>query len=713
MTDPLGRPVQVATYVNGATYTMSAGYDGNSRLTSVSYASGFTAKYAYTNLGYANEMLDATSGLAYWTASAMDAEGHITQQTAGNGLVTTRAFSLTTGRLNSIATGSGGAVQNFAYSYDLLGNPLSRSDANTGLSETLAYDGLNRLTSSTVNLSPALVKTFDYSPIGNILSKSDVGTYAYPAAGSPQPHAVMSISGGAISTSFAYDANGNQTSGLGRSIVFTSYNKPASITQGARTISFLDDTDHQRFAQITPEGTTLYISAFGVMEEVQNPGTMSQKWTDYLSVGNAKVGMRVLQAASETLSTRYFHTDHLGSISVITDENGLVVERLSYDAWGKRRFANGADDPTGSITSETTHGFTGQEELSVSGLVHLNGRVYDPLLARFTSPDTTTESPFDPQDWNRYSYVGNDPLAFTDPSGHCFLGCFWQHIVSNPIVRAVVQIVATVVLAAVLTPVAVAAGFAAAATTAATVGAAALSASIVTGLSGGNLGQILRAGLIAGATAFGFAEVASLTPGAANPLANPAAYAENVAGHALVGCVSSVASGGSCGSGALSAAVTAGAGPLINGQNQVAALVENAVLGGAASVAGGGKFANGAVTGAFGYLVTLGQTTDPRMEANDAEIPKGGGPIGFLAELLFATIQSRPAMDPTLADAWNMPPIARGNFIEDILSGTEYNGWYRVGAENGGTFPLVDFQKGQDLVSLKTVEPVAEICTGR
>ncbi len=79
------------------------------------------------------------------------------------------------------------------------------------------------------------------------------------------------------------------------------------------------------------------------------------------------------------------------------------------------------------------------------------------------------------------------------------------------------QIVATVVLAAVLTPVAVAAGFAAAATTAATVGAAALSASIVTGLSGGNLGQVLRAGLIADATAFGFAEVASLTRGAPTP----------------------------------------------------------------------------------------------------------------------------------------------------------------------------------------------------
>src|SRR5207253_1175978 len=99
------------------------------------------------------------------------------------------------------------------------------------------YDGLNRLTSATVNLSPTpLVKTFSYSPIGNMLSKSDVGTYSYPPAGSPQPHAVMSVSGGAISTTFTYDPNGNQTSGLGRSIVYTSYNKPASITQGTRTI---------------------------------------------------------------------------------------------------------------------------------------------------------------------------------------------------------------------------------------------------------------------------------------------------------------------------------------------------------------------------------------------------------------------------------------------------------------------------------------------
>jgi RHS repeat-associated protein len=140
----------------------------------------------------------------------------------------------------------------------------------------------------------------------------------------------------------------------------------------------------------------------------------------------------------------------------ITDESGSVLERLSYDAWGKRRYADGTDDPAGVITSQTSRGFTGHEELDAVGLVHMNGRVYDPLLARFGTPDPTTESPFSTQGWNRYSYVGNSPLNFTDPSGYCFMGCFWQPIFaaiqnllrSVPLIGAIVQIAAGVVGAA-------------------------------------------------------------------------------------------------------------------------------------------------------------------------------------------------------------------------------------------------------------------------
>jgi hypothetical protein len=140
------------------------------------------------------------------------------------------------------------------------------------------------------------------------------------------------------------------------------------------------------------------------------------------------------------------------------------------------------------------------------------------------------------------------------------------------------------------------------------VAAAAVSAAVVTGLSGGKLGQILKAAVIAGAQALAFYEVGSFTSpalAAADPAVQLGGYVANIAGHAAVGCVSAVASGGQCGPGALSAGVSDAAAPLVGGIAQGNALIGGALsggIGGLASVAGGGKFADGAVTGAFGYL---------------------------------------------------------------------------------------------------------------
>ena len=88
---------------------------------------------------------------------------------------------------------------------------------------------------------------------------------------------------------------------------------------------------------MSTDGTTLYIHAFGVLAELVAPGTSGARWNDYLAVGNVKVGVRFTDVTPQTVTTRYYHTDHLGSVAVITSEAGAVVERLSYDAWGKRR----------------------------------------------------------------------------------------------------------------------------------------------------------------------------------------------------------------------------------------------------------------------------------------------------------------------------------------------------------------------------------------
>jgi YD repeat-containing protein len=97
--DSLGRPNQVAITIDSATYTFAATYDANSRLSTVNYPSGFSLNYTYTNLGYAQQL--ANGSTVYWTANARDAEMHLTQQTAGNGVVTSKSFVVERGDFES------------------------------------------------------------------------------------------------------------------------------------------------------------------------------------------------------------------------------------------------------------------------------------------------------------------------------------------------------------------------------------------------------------------------------------------------------------------------------------------------------------------------------------------------------------------------------------------------------------------------------------
>jgi RHS repeat-associated protein len=108
-------------------------------------------------------------------------------------------------------------------------------------------------------------------------------------------------------------------------------------------------------------------------------------------------------------------------VDVLTDGTGAVLERTSFDAFGKRRPSNWTPDPNDVYTNErlyrTARGYTGHEHLDNVGLIHMNGRVYDPALGRFTSPDPFVQFPESTQGLNRYSYVNNNPLSYTDPSG--------------------------------------------------------------------------------------------------------------------------------------------------------------------------------------------------------------------------------------------------------------------------------------------------------
>lgn len=113
----------------------------------------------------------------------------------------------------------------------------------------------------------------------------------------------------------------------------------------------------------------------------------------------------------------YVLSDHLGSMTTIVNAATSEVENYSFTAWGMPRDAS---DWTQSASSDlfAGRGYTGYEHLSEFSLINMNGRVYDPILGRFYSPDPYVQAPRYPNNYNRYSYVLNNPLRFTDPSGY-------------------------------------------------------------------------------------------------------------------------------------------------------------------------------------------------------------------------------------------------------------------------------------------------------
>jgi len=414
---------------------------------------------------------------------------------------------------------------------------------------------------------------------------------------------------GVSNPSFTYDANGNMTAGAGRTVAYTPFNMADTITQGSSVYSFTYDDAHARITQVAPNLTTTYLNAMDGMEEKAVAGTTTT-WNDYIKADGALVAERICTGSAPCTGAnaawKYFLTDNLGSVAVVLKSQGYVDTRLSYDAWGMRRNSDGSPmTACGQITSPTTRGFTGQEEMDGLCLVNMNARIYDPQIGRFMAPDPTTEAPYDLQDLNRYSYVFNNPLRHTDPTGLCFLGCFWH----SSLFRSVAAIAISFALPEFLPGLETA-----------LIGTA-FSSTVNLGIAGGVAGYVtsgkLKGALIGGLQAVAFATVAGpLGKDIAGGLGGSpgAAFAGSFVARGLIGGVASAAGGGKFGSGFLAA----GVGGIVNtgGSINVFGAIESATLGGVASVLGGGKFADGAVTAAFAYAAsTLRELEDQGVSA--------------------------------------------------------------------------------------------------
>ena len=149
------------------------------------------------------------------------------------------------------------------------------------------------------------------------------------------------------------------------------------------------------------------------------------KWKRNIG-GIAQITQTIVNGAVQSERTSYFHKDYLGSINAITDEVGSVVEEFSFDPWGARRAGTSVNMSRTAVLSNwwrnsnrtTLRGFTGHEMVDGVDVINMNGRIYDAHIGRFLQADPIVQDPALIDNLNRYSYVLNNPLNATDPSGY-------------------------------------------------------------------------------------------------------------------------------------------------------------------------------------------------------------------------------------------------------------------------------------------------------
>jgi RHS repeat-associated protein len=465
--DGVGRPIENVVQVPGAgRFATERWYDGAGRLGGIRYPvvqgqPRFSIAYKYS--AYAGGVVvgvEDGTGRRLWTAEDHSPFGAIAQESFGNSFRVARGLDPATAFLRTLKGGfvsdapgleraSGEAPgipvglaleQDLTFDYFSDGFPKSRKDlsmtSEAEVNEEYQYDDLDRLERWIVGTSAGRTQFkygFDGAErfLGRTVEEGNGVAWGIEH-GLAQPHAPSQSTIGTDVRSYEYDAMGRRLRDGNRTITYTSFDLPRTVTEGDRVTRFEYDAFGTRVRK--SGGGAEAITVGGIYERRQSsthvfrvPGAdrviAEVEWS---VIGN-----------SVAENVRYLHDTQLGTVELVTGKaTGSVVGRQRLEPYG------GTVDPANpaialnpGLVPGLKYGLTGHQHDDDLGYVNMGGRIYDPRSGAFVSPDPLIADPVLLSSYDPYAYVRNNPVALVDPSGYApqdGCDCRWNHYTPPP-----------------------------------------------------------------------------------------------------------------------------------------------------------------------------------------------------------------------------------------------------------------------------------------
>jgi RHS repeat-associated protein len=413
--DPMGRLAELwqENPVNSNNIFVSYGYDliGDETarsLNNLNYTATFSGAarlLTFSQTSYTN----ATNPPNLLTSPHYNAFGQLSLATFANGLSESWSYDKR-GRLQAAAVGtncgngtgtcSGSSVYSFSLGFAPNSN-VSTANDNVNGNWTYSYDQLNRLSgASSTSGQPCKGLSWTYDAWGNRTDQN------VTAGSCGTLHAGIAGTNNRFGSPYQYDAAGNMTYDGVHHYIYDPENHIISVDNGATTYTY--DALGRRAAKTTGGLVTDFIYDREGHVILTNPATPTMI---EMYVAGLHLGTYVLNAAQTATVLYYDHADWLGTERARTDLSGTACEKIASLPFGDGQTI------TGTCGDISPRHFTGKERDTESGLDNFGARFDASNLGRFMSPDPIGGHQEDPQTMNRYSYVRNNPLNLTDPTG--------------------------------------------------------------------------------------------------------------------------------------------------------------------------------------------------------------------------------------------------------------------------------------------------------